>query len=225
MTVRRYGVGNVTYLSVQPSDEAPEPIYNKERLPALLFLSAGAMTLAIMAVLWALLPDVFRRTAIWARLRFRTQLEVAGMLRLPASGPVILVTDADTRDGRDEVRSAADRVVTFLDPTTTDDLEALLRRGRKHLAHGRVVGVLFDRDGTAAGLLEGLMRDRTAPVLPVHRDQATENGWRQSFVVAGSLLPPDAEVVHIRDELHRLREDLGGRIVRGEVLETEPAGH
>ena len=43
------------------------PRYNRERLPSLLFYSAGAMTLFTLGLLYWLLPDLFRRTLIWLR--------------------------------------------------------------------------------------------------------------------------------------------------------------
>ena len=111
VVVRSYGEKGVTYRRVQPADQEPRPFYNKSHLPSLLFLSAGGMTLFTLALLWYYLPDLFRRTLIWWRTRFRHSLETAGMLRLPPNGPALLVSDAPDDAARDHVRSATDRVI------------------------------------------------------------------------------------------------------------------
>src|SRR5262249_12832363 len=154
-----FKVGNVTYLRVRSADEPPRPMYNKARLPALLFLSAGAMTLFTLVLLSYFLPDLFRRTLIWAKTRFRYQLEIARMLRLPANGPTILVTDAGGRERLDLVRTAADRVTHFLVPDGTGGPETLVRQGQKVLARGDVIGLCVDDTPGTALLLSELLRE------------------------------------------------------------------
>ena len=213
--VRSYGKKGVTYRRIRSADQEPKPIYDTSHLPSLLFLSAGAMTLLTLAILWYYLPDLFRRTLIWWRTRFRYSLETAGMLRLPPNGPALLVSDAPDGAARDHVLSAADRVIHFL-PAGGDDPEATVRLGRKLLARGEVVGV-------AAGdaLLEALEDDNPVVVLPVH--WARERS--EVYVVAGSLLAPGSPLGVVREELDRLRVDLAGKIAAGVPLEKEEGTH
>ncbi|MFO0880468.1 MAG: MFS transporter [Gemmataceae bacterium] len=215
--------GQVTYVRVQLADRPLEPIYNKQDLPALLFLSAGGMTFLVLGVLWWLLPDVFQRARVWLATRFHQHLEVAGLLRLPGHGPVVLVTDApDARRAR-TVHTATDRVVHFLqtdDPAA--DPEETLVAGRRILKRGGIVGVRLD--GTAAvSLLEGLQRDELAPMLPVHYGERTHNGRLEVYVIAGSLLAPATPTDLVREELDRLRHDLDHRLANHQPLEhSEP---
>ncbi len=217
VVVRGYAERDVTYLRVQPADEGPKPIYNKERLPALLFLSAGGMTLAVVLVLWACLPDLFRRTAIWARTRFRKRLEVAGMLRLPPNGPAVVATDAAGAEQWAMVESAGDRVMHFVSANG----EASLEQSRRLLARGDVVGVSVGEGGAA--FVEQL-RDE-APVLPVHYAEWQREGRAEVYVVAGSLLAEEGPPGLVQEELARLREDLKRRLESGAPLEKDADAH
>ena len=115
VVVRSYAEKGVIYRRVEPANAPPKPIYDRSHLPGLLFLAAGLMTLLTLGLLWYLLPDLFRRTAIWWRTRRHASLETAGMLRLPPRGPAVLLTDAPDAAARDQVVGAADRVVHFFD--------------------------------------------------------------------------------------------------------------
>jgi hypothetical protein len=215
VVVRSYGDKRVTYRRFQPVGQEPRLVYNKSHLPSLLFLSAGAMTLFTLAILWYYLPDLFRRTLIWWRTRFRYSLETAGMLRLPSNGPALLVSDAPDGAARDHVLSAADRVIHFL-PAGGDDAEATVRLGRTLLARGEVVGVT-----AGDSLLEALEDENPVAVLPVHwaRERSDVS------VVAGSLLAPGSPLGLVREELDRLRIDLEGKIAAGVPLEKEEEAH
>jgi MFS family permease len=220
VVVRGYGERNVTYLSVQPAGDAPKPIYNKERLPALLFLSAGAMTLFTLGLLWLILPDLFYREWFWMRTRFRQRLEIAGLLRLPGSGAVIVATDASGPERCQTVVSAADRVMWVLHATAASDLEALARQARKVLKGGGVVDVSLD-GAEDVQLLQELLNDGEAPVLPVHYLERFQDGRKDVYVVAGSLLAPGAPIEMVHEELRRLRDDLDHRLKTGAPLEKD----
>jgi MFS family permease len=224
VVVRSYGKKNVTYRRIRRADQEPRPVYDKSHLPSLLFLSAGAMTLFTLALLWYFLPDLFRRTLIWWRTRFRHSLETAGMLRLPPNGPALIVSDAPDGAARDHVLSAADRVIHFL-PAGGDDPEATVRLGRALLARGEVVSVTADAAGAGAGLLEALEDENPVAVLPVHWAREEKNGRSEVFVVAGSLLAPGSPLGLVREELDRLRVDLAGKIAAGVPLEKEEGAH
>jgi MFS family permease len=222
VVVRQYGLDNVTYVRVQPADAPAVHLYNKKHLPALLFLSAGGLTLLTLALLWWQLPDLFLRTRLWLRGLVRYRLEIAGMLRLPDKGPVILVTDAGA-EHCSRVLSATDRVTHFLFPDGTD-IEASAHRGPRLLAKGAVVGVSMPNSANgAARLLEELSKFTPAPILPVHyAEDKRRLGWRPVvYVLAGALLPAGATVEAVRGELQRLHEDLQFRLATGAALEKE----
>jgi MFS family permease len=215
IVVRSFGKNGVTYRRVRPATDEPRPLYDKSHLPSLLFLSAGGMTLLTLILLWYYLPDLFLRSRIWLRTRFRYSLESAGMLRLPPNGPAVVATDAPDATARDHVLSAADRVIHFL-PAGSDDPEATVRRGRALLARGEVVGATAGSE-----LIAALADENPVAVLPVH--------WAREgadvYVVAGSLLAPGGPPELVRIELARLRVDLAGKVAAGVPLEKEEGGH
>jgi MFS family permease len=220
VAVRWYSAKNVTYLRVQSGDRPGQPIYDKQRLPAALFLSAGSMTLFTLGLLLYFLPDLFQRTRIWFKTRFRLPLEVAGMLQLPASGPVIVVTDARGVDQSECVVSATDRVTHLL---LTGEKDMLLKEGRQILAKGGVVGV--SADGTGPGLLEELLQGPTVPILPVHYTEQMGPKGQTAYVIAGTLLTAGLSVSSAREELTRVSDDLQHRLATGEPLEKESVDH
>src|SRR5262249_39434466 len=144
------------------------PPYNQKRLPKLLFLGAGGMTLLTLALLWWQQPDLFLRTRLWLRTVGRVKVETAGMLRLPPDGPALLATDAEGEEARGRVVSAADRVTHFLVPAEGEQgaPEELLGKGRQVLAKGGVVAVSLAGPAGGPGdqLLRGLLAEG-APVL------------------------------------------------------------
>lgn len=50
--VSRYRIGDVVHFDLVPAGKAPDPDYDFRRLPKLLFLGAGGMTLLILFALW-----------------------------------------------------------------------------------------------------------------------------------------------------------------------------
>lgn len=217
VVVRGYGEREVTYLVVQPAEAEPVAMYNKERLPAVLFVSAGAMTLLTLALLWWCLPDLFRRAVWWARGLREYKLEIGGMLRLPSAGPAVVVTDAPPPRWP-RVQSAADRVTHFVPAGAEAEARGLLRRGQ-------VVGVSLDGEAGAA-LAASLAAGRAAPLLPVHYHEVERPGERaRAYVVAGALLEAGSPLEAVRAELDRLRAELRDRAGRGEPLEKEAVAH
>ncbi len=194
------------------------PLYNKEKLPRLLFYSVGIMTLLVLLALWRLLPDLPRRTWLWLRAQGRYQLELAGMLRLPASGPALVVTDARDSEGRDQVERAADRVVHFVPAGPGLD-----EKSEKVLARGGVVGLCLDCLSTGPGQEAPLLP--SVPILPVHRADVSRNGRRFVYVVAGPLIAPGSPLSRACDELRRLAADTEHRVGSGEPLEKEAVEH
>jgi hypothetical protein len=218
---RTYRGEGVTKIQFIPVNLPERPPYNQKKLPELLFLGAGGMTMLTLALLWWQLPDLFLRTFLWLRGLPRYRLEIAGMLRLPDRGPVLLVTDAADAEQCSRVLCATDRVTYFLYPDSTN-LEACERRARQLLDKGAVVGLSLPNSQDGAGkLLEQFAVSSPAPVLPVHYAQDDRQlGWRPVvYVLAGTLLPAGSGVEAVRGELQRLHEDLQHRLATGAALE------
>ncbi len=176
--LRTFVLDEVTYIRIRLAGSEPRTPHNKKRLPELLFLSAGGMTLFTLALLWWQLPDLFLRTRLWLHGLRHYRLEVAGMLRLPYSGPVILVTDAADAEQCNRVLCATDRVTHFLLPTGAGS-EDLAQRGRKLLARRQVVGISLPAEANGTdGLIRELASTESAPILPVHYAEIDHPGQR-----------------------------------------------
>jgi MFS family permease len=216
----------VIVVVVRRASDPPRVQHNMAHLPSLLFFSTGAMTLFTLGLLWWVLPDIFRRAWLWMRAQGRYRMELAGMLRLPGSGPAILVTDAGDAEARSHVERAADRVVHFLLPKPGDDIEALVRTGRDVLARRDVLGLSLPAGADSAA--EHLTRELLvahAPILPVHHDEAERNGKRCVYVVAGLLLEPGTSVDQVREQLRQVAADIVDQVATGEALEKEAIEH
>src|SRR5262249_59433409 len=118
-------------------------------------------------------PAVFARPLLGLRTRRRYRLEIGGLHRLPARGPVLLVTDAPTGEACLRVLSATDRLTRFLlvfglteprlggltralvkwhelalvDPGDSVGVEEVVRRAKQALARGVVVGLSLEGAG------------------------------------------------------------------------------
>ena len=114
VTVASYQLAGTTHYHVRPANDKQKPVYDQRRLPSLLFLSVAVMTLLTFFALRSQLPDLSLRTLLWFRRQHRYGLEVAGTDRLPASGPVILATNAADLDECLSVLSATDRTTRFV---------------------------------------------------------------------------------------------------------------
>ena len=107
--VSTYQRGGMKRFVIRRAERPQLPRFDKHNMPRLLFLSAGGMTLMTLLLLWWQLPDLFRRTWLWARWLRLYQLEPVGLHQLPSDGPVLLVTNADAGDECNQVVSATDR--------------------------------------------------------------------------------------------------------------------
>jgi MFS family permease len=209
VVLRTYSDGPVTWYRVQLADRPEHPVYNKSGMPRLLFLSAGALTLLTVLLLWRQLPDLFLRTWLWARSLRRYRIEAAGMNHVPANGPAILVTDAPGAEGCLRVLSATDRTTHFLlvqgpdgpPPTSRHQLavvgaetspavwEEVTRKARTALEDGEVIGVTLRE---APAQVDRLLVDLAglAPLVPVHYAAVPQEkaGPRRVFILGGDAL-------------------------------------
>lgn len=128
VTETEFTRGGVTTYRVRPAGTPEVPAYDRRGLPGLLYLSAAAMTVFTLLVLWRLLPDLFLRTLLWFRWRGRYQLEVYGGNHLPGSGPAVVATNADTPEARLHVLAAADRTVPIIGVSLNGHADADFRQ-------------------------------------------------------------------------------------------------
>ncbi len=205
-----YRLGDVRHHRLRRADQPQKPAYNYSRLPSLLFVGAGFMTLLTLLLLWHLLPDLFGRTLLWLRAQGRYRLEVVGMNHLPDHGPAVLATNADDVEGCEQVHGATDRTTRFLVPGDGADWEEFALQAVRVLERGEVVGLALG-NGAAPKAMDHLLDRlvRGVPVLPVLHEvaPAREPGRRRRvYVVAGPLLPAGTSAEVVRQELQRLGE-------------------
>ena len=206
---RSYTKGDVTYVRFQRADQPEIPFRDQSHLPQLLFLGAGLATLINLGVLCWLLPDLLRRTLIWAT--SGVALETAGLLRLPGSGPTLIVHNAREPLARAMLVSGIDRHLHFLD--SGDDSEAAVRRAKRLLEAGEVVAVCEPE------LARELIAE--AETLPVCHYAFTRNGKPHAYLEAGSLLAAGTPLEIVERELLRLEGHLQRMAQTGEPLEKE----
>jgi MFS family permease len=225
--VDRYQLGGITHHRLRRADEPRRPVYDKHGLPRLFFLGAGLMTLVTLLILWRQLPDLFVRTWLWLRALPDYRLEVAGMLHLPGTGPVLLATNACGAQACREVHAATDRNTHFV--LTEGDVPAAWEkaagRATALLGRGEVVAVpVSDLDLGADLVLDAVAREGAVPVLPVWHTAAPSSlpgRRRRVYVLAGRLLPAGAGAEEVRQCLAELGEKF--RECGREVFEAERA--
>jgi MFS family permease len=229
------------------------PAYDRRPLPRLLYLSAAAMTVFTLFVLWRLLPDLFLRTLLWYRWNRQTQLLVYGVHHLPGNGAAIIATNADTPDGCLQVVSAADRTVRFLlveeggHPRLSGltqvlvswnslalvpsgggpGIETLVRRAEAALHRKQVVGLsLNGHHGAKYGEQVLQCLPPMAVIVPVYCDvEEKENGRRRVSVVMGEVLPPGTSLPEIRETIQQVGLTFEEQKRSGTLAEISVGGH
>jgi MFS family permease len=212
VVARSYTQGDVTYVRFQRVDEPERPFRDQSDLPSLLFLGAGLATLVNLGVLWWLLPDLFRRTGIWAT--SGVALETAGLLRLPGFGPILVVHNARDAKAQAMLTSGLDRRLHFIE--SGEDVEASVRRAKQLLEAGEIVAAHEPE------VIRPLMPE--AETLPVCHYAFDRKNRPHAYLEAGSLLAAGTPIEIAERELHRLEEHLRRMAETGEPLEKE-AGH
>ncbi len=174
-----YRRGRMTHHRLRREEEPLTPVYDKQNMPRLLFLSAGGMTLATLLLLWWQMPDLFRRTGLWFHWLRRCRLEPVGLHHLPSDGPVLLVTNAKGEDGCRQVLCATDRRTSIISAARSGEVARTLRHG----------GVVLMPAGDAEEAAKQV-QCTPAPVLPVWVEIVPDGDRPRVYVVFG---PPVAE--------------------------------
>jgi MFS family permease len=217
VVVEVYQVGETTVYNIRRADQQARPFHDQRGMPRLLFVSAAAMTLVTLLLLWWQLPDLGYRTWLWYRWQKRYRLDVEGLDNLPDSGPVILVTNAEEREAVLQVLSVTDRTTRFLKP------DANMKKARRALRHGEVVGVLLPE---VEQLLDELGADGSAPVVPTYYATSTlqKDSRKRVHIIFGPALPPGSSAQVVAEELHRLGEAFRKQQRDGAILPEALSG-
>jgi MFS family permease len=233
VVVSEYKLRDVQHFYLRPEGKA-QTVYDKERLPQYLFFGAALMTVGILILLRAKLPDFFVRTLFWLKSLGRFQLKAVGMQHLPATGPVLLATNCDTLERSLQLVSVTDRFTTVILPSLPGgDGSPLLRRlallrnlvviSTTHAeqswqeACGRALTVLERGDMVAVGIngqaippemeraVRELSQQFSAPLLPVYCGPLDPAaGARRVRVVFGAAADPAASLADLRNEIQEL---------------------
>jgi MFS family permease len=134
-----------THIYLRGEEAQDEAIYDNSSLPVFLFFGAAGITLLILVVLWCIMPDLLGR-ALWASRRLAgPRVRGIGSHHIPLSGAMVLASNARTRDDCRFLRSATDRLCTFVGPLNGAAWDCLAHAEKAHhaLAAGRVI-VLTD---------------------------------------------------------------------------------
>jgi MFS family permease len=243
------GVGKVRYHRFRRSDEPERPAYDKRGVPELLFLSAGAMTLLTLLLLWREMPDLFLRTRLWLRGLGRYRLEVSGLHHLPGSAPAVLAFAAEGIEPCLQALAATDRTARFLvvrgpgeradwlvrtvgarrglgvvdaDGNGVDWGEARTR-ALAAVERGEVLGLPLS-DGASAPGVDALLDElaaRGVPVLPAARAPGKRS---QVHLVVGAAVA-GAGAAAARAAVRRLAEGLADESLRAQTRYAAETNH
>lgn len=134
-----------THCLLRAKDAEDEIIFDNSGLPGFLFLGAAGITLVILVILCCIMPDLAGR-AMWAlRQMGGPRVRGIGSHHIPLSGAMVLATNCQTQDDCRYLRSATDRLCTFVGPRNGSKWNSISDAEQAHraLTAGRVV-VLTD---------------------------------------------------------------------------------
>ncbi len=183
-----------THFYLRGEGAADEVIFDNSGLPGFLFMGAAAITLLILLVLCCIMPDLPAR-AMWALRRLTgPRVRGIGTHHIPLSGAMVLATNCRTRDEFRYLRSATDRLCTFVGPVDANNVDQSSRDAV--VAHAALV------NGGLVVLSEGKMNilkllTREVNVIPAHVSRSAHEG-RVSF---GQPLPANTDAEQIADAI------------------------
>jgi len=225
----------VTHYRVRRQSDKEIDFFDKHRLSVLLFLSAAAMTLLALLLLWIQLPSLFYRTLLWLRWRGRAKLEVFGLNNMPDRGPVLLVVGNGNRETCLQVFSATDRTTHFLLPVEEaagrlqSDQDRALADAVRDLGKGLAVGLsLPDAPLTSTAPLTPaefvyaqLTKEVACPIVPVFTTTRRLPGMivPRVYIVVGQDLRPGTTADAVREAIRKLGQEFDQHLATGRALD------
>lgn len=89
-------------------------VYDNQNLPAYLFMGGTLLSFIVLGLLVWQLPDLFTRTRIWVKSLGKYSTSIVNSKYLPASGPIVMVTNASTSESFGDIHACCDRQVLTL---------------------------------------------------------------------------------------------------------------
>jgi MFS family permease len=111
--VSSYQLRGVNHFLVRAEGRSSR-MFDHEFVPRYLFAGAGVMTLIVLLLLWAQLPDFFLRSWIWLHSLHRYRLQVVGVNNMPTDGAAVLATNVGDVERSLQVLSVTDRTTHFV---------------------------------------------------------------------------------------------------------------
>ncbi len=237
-----YELGGKTHFRLRPENTPQIPAFDKHHLPQLLFLSAAALTLVTLVLLWAQLSYLFYRTRLWLRWRGKAQIESAGSNNVPDTGPALVVTNAPSEMRSLQVLSCIDRVGRYLmienrrepipggpralavvpeDQAERFDWQSVQKKAERTLQRGEIVALPLlghSAESQVDAVYQAVQSDRPVPVVPVFVEVRQERPGRPEtvYVVIGPALPPETPLAEVQEAIRRLGEEMAVRRRLGE---------
>jgi hypothetical protein len=235
VTVSEYKLRGVQHFYLRPEGK-DQTAYDNERLPQYLFFGAALMTVGILLLLWGKLPDFFVRALFWLHGLGKYKIKAVGMQHLPATGPVILVTNCDSLESSLQLVAVTDRFtkVILIDgnqvagkpllrrlalrrnvvpvAATADDSswQTVQEGARAVLERGDMLAVGLHGKTVAAPLedfVHSLCRQTSAPMLPVYCGPLKHTtGDRYVRVIFGAACTCSSTVGDLRHEIEKLAD-------------------
>lgn len=189
---------NNHYFHLRPAGTPIPKVYDNQDIPAYLFAGGTVLSVLVLILLVQQLPDLFTRLRHWMRALGRYSVSIENSKYLPATGPVLLVTNGHTPRELGDVHACCDREVHVLAGTAAS---------REHDLHEAKVGLRNDElllaSVTAPDLPDLLTALRemqpNLAILPVYYSQ--RHGARKVTVVLHGALPASASPEAIRAAL------------------------
>ncbi|HEV3143471.1 MAG TPA: MFS transporter [Gemmataceae bacterium] len=167
LRVSRYEINGIRHYYLRLVGEPLPPAYDNRHLPRYLFYGAAIMTAATLLLLVRLLPDLLKRTLWVIHWLRKERMRVFGIHHLPGHGPVILASNALTRDEQVQVAWSSDRQVHYL-PTA----KAAILAAIKYLDSGDVIAISLSENPAEADTFLLDLRDslvsKDVPIVPIH---------------------------------------------------------
>ncbi|MBL8821810.1 MAG: MFS transporter [Planctomycetia bacterium] len=138
-------------------------VYDNQNLPAYLFMGGTLLSFIVLGLLVWQLPDLFARTSIWLKSLGRYSISIVNSKYLPATGPIVMVTNATTPQHLGDIHACCDRLVITLQGQQAD-LAKELKQAQNALQADHLV-LMTENAPALTDILSGL--DAAIPQLQV----------------------------------------------------------